>query len=75
MIPKNIGFAVAALYGGHKVAREGWNGKGMFLELQVPDTNSKMTQPYIYLNTAQGGRVPWTCSQSDILADDYIIVP
>jgi len=74
MIPKNIGFAIAALSGGHKVARAGWNGKNMSLELQVPDANSKMTQPYVFLNTAQGDRIPWTCSQADLLADDYMIV-
>jgi hypothetical protein len=27
----NFGEAIAALQGGKKVAREGWNGKGMFI--------------------------------------------
>jgi len=26
---------------GQKVARNGWNGKNMYLALQVPDANSK----------------------------------
>lgn len=54
-----------------RMTRSGWNGKGMYLQLQTPDENSKMTLPYIYMNTAQGDRVPWTASQSDILAGDW----
>jgi hypothetical protein len=56
---------------GRRVARKGWNGKGMWLELQVPDANSKMTLPYIYMSTAQGDLVPWLASQTDLLAEDW----
>ena len=69
----NIGEAVAILKAGHKVAREGWNGKNMYLALQVPDANSKMTLPYVYMYTAQKDLVPWLCSQSDLLAEDWIV--
>ena len=69
-----IGGAVAALRGGHRIARAGWNGKGMYLELQMPDENSKMTLPYVFMFTVQGDRVPWLCSQTDLLACDYQIV-
>ena len=31
--------------------RQGWNGKGVFIKLQVPDEHSKMTSPYIYIDT------------------------
>ena len=64
---------------GHKVARKGWNGKGIFIQLQIPDENSKMTQPYIYIDStelitdnpkAPLGRVPWFASQTDMLATD-----
>lgn len=57
-----------------RVARSGWNGKNMYLELQVPDENSKMTLPYIYMCTAQGDLVPWLASQTDILAEDWELV-
>jgi hypothetical protein len=70
----DIGGAVHYLRQGKKVARSGWNGKGMWLELQVPDDNSKMTLPYVYMSTAQGNLVPWLCSQTDLLADDWEIV-
>jgi hypothetical protein len=67
----DIGEAVNALQDGERVARAGWNGKNMYLELQIPDANSKMTLPYVYMKTAQGDLVPWLCSQSDLLADDW----
>lgn len=67
----DIGWAVQELQAGRRVFRSGWNGKGMWLELQVPDRNSKMTLPYVFLKTADGGLVPWLCSQSDLLANDW----
>lgn len=69
----NIGSAVAALKVGHKVAREGWNGKGMYLALQRPDEHSKMTLPYVYMKTADDKLVPWLCSQTDLLSEDWVI--
>lgn len=69
-----IGWAIKQLYGNQKVARAGWNGRGQCLELQVPDANSKMTLPYIFINTVQGDRVPWLASQTDILATDWEVV-
>lgn len=59
------------LRSGCKMARDGWNGKGMWIALQRPDANSKMTLPYLYMYTADGQRVPWLASQTDILADDW----
>lgn len=69
----DIGRAVSAMHDGQKVARSGWNGKNMYLQLQVPDKNSKMTLPYVYMYTAQGDLVPWLCSQTDLLATDWQI--
>lgn len=66
-----------------KFARKGWNGKGIYIQLQVPDEHSKMTMPYIYMVTenlksdnpdAPRGRVPWLASQTDMLALDWICV-
>ena len=69
----NFGEAIEALKIGDIVARTGWNGKNMYLELQVPDTHSKMSLPYIYMRTAQGDLVPWLASQTDILSEDWVI--
>ena len=69
-----IGGAVKELRKGGMVARAGWNGKGMWLELQEPDESTDMTEPYVYMKTAQGGLIPWLCSQADLLADDWEVV-
>lgn len=79
----DFGNAIFALKHGQKVARRGWNGRGIFIELQVPDEFSKMTHPYIYIDTtglqtenpdAPKDRVPWLASQTDMLAEDWVIV-
>ncbi len=56
---------------GERVRRAGWNGKGMWLALQTPDQGSKMQLPYVFMSTAQGQLVPWLCSQTDLLAEDW----
>ena len=79
----NFGLAIEAMRLGKKVARRGWNGKGIHIELQVPDEYSKMTHPYIFIDTtglqtnnpdAPKDRVPWLASQTDMLAEDWYIV-
>lgn len=82
----NFSEALNKLKEGLKIARAGWNGKGMWIELQVPDQGSKMTLPYLFLNYPdtsiglgnpaypQGARVPWLASQTDILAEDWSVV-
>jgi len=66
-----IGKAVKEMQNGKRVQREGWNGPDQYLELQVPDENSKMTLSYVYIQTVQGDLVPWLCSQTDLLATDW----
>lgn len=70
-----FGEALAYLKGGGRVSRDGWNGRGMFLELQRPDANSKMQRPYIYIKTAQGQLVPWVASHGDLLETDWSLHP
>lgn len=85
----NIGDAISAMKNGEKVARKGWNGKGMFLFL-VPGSTFKVNrapllgiypegteinyQSHIDMKTADNTVVPWLASQSDILAEDWEIV-
>ena len=76
MTLQGIGWAIKQMYDGQRVTRRGWNGRGMWLALQVPDDHSKMTLPYIYMRTVTGDLVPWLASQTDILATDWdILVP
>ena len=66
--------ALVALKSGHKISRKGWNGPNQWLHIQFPDASSKMTLPYVYIRTVQGGLVPWICSQTDMMANDWIIL-
>lgn len=75
MLYGDFGEALDYIRDGKKVARAGWNGRGMWVALQTPDTNSKMTLPYIYIRTVEGNLVPWVISQADIFAHDWVIVP
>lgn len=79
----NFGQVIEALRRGMKAQRAGWNGKGIFIELQVPDAGSKMSSPYIFIDTtglqsdnadAPRSRVPWLASQTDMLANDWVLV-
>lgn len=82
----NFGEALIALQAGESIFRKGWNGKGLFLTLQVPDENSKMTRPYIYMTIEPGSsnqfgdegdkvnRIPWLASQTDLLATDWELI-
>ena len=76
----SFGKAIEELKAGRKCWRRGWNGKGIFIELQNPDENSKMTTSYIFIDTtglitenqaAPKSLVPWLASQTDMLAEDW----
>ena len=78
-----FGYAIESAKKGCKIARKGWNGKGIFVELQTPDSLSKMSSPYLFIDTtglqtdndhAPKSRVPWLASQTDMLSDDWMIV-
>ena len=85
----DIGVAVKNLKDGKKVSRAGWNGKGMFL-YYVPEGKYPARtevakkewgedalvpyQPYVAMKTVQGTVVPWLCSQTDMLAEDWVVV-
>ena len=66
--------ALHTLKQGGKVARAGWNGKGMYIDMQVPDENSKMGRPYLFIKSVDDKLVPWLPSQTDLLAEDWFEV-
>ena len=82
-VAMTFGLAIEAMKNGHKVARKGWNGKGIFIKIQTPDTSSKMTHPYIFIDTtglqtdnpdAPKNMVPWLASQTDMLSEDWVML-
>lgn len=69
---QDFGWAIRLLKEGGKVARKGWNGKGMWIGLRRPNAGwSEATLPYIYMKTADHHVVPWLASQTDMLAEDW----
>lgn len=78
-----FGQATELLKSGLKLSRKGWNGKGMFLflvsggawdfECDIHGVDGLHTLPFICMKTADGKLVPWLASQSDILAEDWVL--
>lgn len=81
--------ALELVKSGKRVARSGWNGKGMFIFL-VPGSVFMVNRPpllgiypegttvsyhaHVDMKTADGQVVPWLCSQTDLLAEDWVEV-
>ena len=74
MRDRSFSQALRDLKEGRKVTREGWNGKGQWVQMQRPDEHSKMNLPYLYISTVDGKLVPWLASQTDLLAVDWDLV-
>jgi hypothetical protein len=89
-----FGRAIEALKAGYRVAREGWNGKSMYLWL-LPAAMVKAEwcrEPHLrQVAEANGGEIEalgsirmmtadkkvltgWLASQTDILAEDWVIL-
>lgn len=84
----NYSQALDALKDGKRVARAGWNGKGMFIlhingSILTQVINDHYGDPQgeplqvldqLYMKTADNKLVAWLASQTDMLADDWSIV-
>lgn len=57
---------------GKRITRTTWNGKGMWIKLK--DDSIEMDRPYAYIFAVDGKKSPWLCSQTDLLADDWVVV-
>lgn len=84
----NFGQAIEALKSGSRVARAGWNGKGMFL-IKIQGSNDvaslhgygfgeALGEPTfadtVVIRTPANLLVAWVCSQEDMLAEDWQII-
>ena len=77
----NFGDAIKTMKAGYIVARQGWNGRGIYIGIHKPSECDEMTAPFIYIDTtglitdnhkAPKCRVPWLASQTDMLAEDWV---
>lgn len=70
----------------YRAYRKGWNGKNQFIYYYVPEGHYKPCtdvarkyltgddgKAYLAIKTSDGNVVPWTASQTDMLADDWEI--
>ena len=71
----NFESALSAMKEGKRVYREGWNGKGMYVEIQRPGKGSKESLPYLSIKTTCHNYVPWTPPSMDLLAEDWRLMP
>ena len=85
----NFSTALELIKSGYRVQRRGWNGSRMFIFL-VPGSKFQVNrapllgiypegteieyQPHIDMVTVSGSVVPWLASQSDLLAEDWVVV-
>lgn len=84
-----FGLALEALKAGHKVARSGWNGIGMFVYLVPANAYPAQSEvaksywgegalvpyrAYLALKGVDGTVATWAPSTSDALADDWSVV-
>lgn len=84
--PLDFAAVVRGLKAGKRFARAGWYGKGMFIFL-VPGSRFAVNREpllsilgegtevdyhgHVDMLTATGQIVPWLCSQTDLLAEDW----
>lgn len=82
----NFGEAINAMKNGSRCSREGWNGKGQYIELasnisyintagEVVNAHHAAigNQAIAFVGTS-GVQLGWLASQADMLADDWKIV-
>jgi hypothetical protein len=85
----NFSEALAAVKVGCRIAREGWNGKGMFV-YSVPGSTFEVNREplksilgegakvqynsHLDMKTADGSVSVWVPSQNDLFADDWMLV-
>ena len=80
----DFAYAIKQIKDGHKMKRQGWNGKDQYIEL---GTNISFTQPdgttiiskhdamgysAIVFHGTSGTQVGWLASQADMLAEDWV---
>ena len=85
----DFGDALVSIKEGKTVARAGWNGANMFIFLVPGSTFNVNRAPllgifeagtevnyhaHVDMKTADGQIVPWLCSQTDMLAEDWAVI-
>ena len=83
----NFGEAINNVKNGHKIAREGWNGKGMFV-IYVPEENIDLTEQqekmfgasniilneHFLIKNVNNTLSTWVPSINDCLSEDWYVI-
>lgn len=76
----NFGKALEEVKAGKKISRAGWNGANQFvcrienIANTAPElVNGFKNAPYLVIKNAQNLVFPWTPSQGDLFAEDWVI--
>lgn len=91
MATLGIGEAVEQMRMGYRVRRAGWNDRGMWLTIVEGQDREprelaagravgngwgeERMKDYVVMRASDGEFVPWLCSQTDLLARDWEVVP
>jgi len=67
-----FGQAIETMRSGGRVRLPKWL-EDVFISIQVPDENSKMTAPYFYV-TSRFGLVPWIPTMIEMLSIEWEVV-
>lgn len=82
----DFGKAIEAVKNGCRIQREGWNGKGQFVELATRISYVTADGRFVNVNHeaignaalafvgTSGVQLGWLASQADMLADDWRVV-
>lgn len=78
----NFGQAIEQMKQGKKVARTGWNGKGMYLYLAdgellteaIGDGGFPFTDTIVMKTADDKYLIGWLASQTDMLAEDWYVL-
>ena len=82
----NFGLALEAAKKGKRIARAGWNGKGQWVELGKnicylppegffgPAAHEDIGSQALVFCGTRGRQVGWLASQSDMLAEDWMVI-
>jgi hypothetical protein len=81
LITVNFSQALSELKNDKRLSRIGWNNENKWIQLinacsyeifDIPENYS--LEPFIIEKTAEQRFVPWVASQSDLLANDWMVV-
>lgn len=73
--------ALRKVKAGNKIARKGWNGKGMWIACEPVagkvtnhDVTAKISHPLLLIKNSNGTFATWVPSITDIFAEDWEVL-